>query len=484
MGTFNANILPTATGLDLGSNSQRWDAYVRNLDISGSLIGGITSVIDPTTYGIVGDGSTNNVADWAVMMADVVTQNIREIRFPAGKFMFNSKPAAIPNGVILTAPYSAGTTFTYGATLVANYTESTPTNGFLTWDGANSTFGGGGGLDGFDIQKATTFTGGVAIKLIGTTTTARPSFMRFANLRVSGDNSGGGGTWNYNVYVDGSAITTASNQGIRDVHFSNCYFFNATQSSQSIYLNNAVHFYFNGCGVITGNGSNTGVTITGASATATTQSQNVYLNGVEVTGTIIYDFCQIVAAAGSSCSGQFSSTANCTTSVYHGLAGSISNLGGCFLFTNNGIVLPSTGTISTGGTIQAVTGAVVAGAAPSNATAGDVCASSSTTGGTLKLGSDGQTYVRKNASGIQYSFDAGATTPYTFDSAGKETLNGGLVINNVAAPTVAANQIGLGSTTASTVGAAGGASALPATPSGYLIINVAGTAFKLPYYAT
>jgi hypothetical protein len=51
------------------------------------------------------------------------------------------------------------------------------------------------------------------------------------------------------------------------------------------------------------------------------------------------------------------------------------------------------------------------------------------------------------------------------------------------APTVSAAQIGLGSTTASTVGAAGGASALPATPTGYWIINVAGTNFKVPYYA-
>lgn len=37
--------------------------------------------------------------------------------------------------------------------------------------------------------------------------------------------------------------------------------------------------------------------------------------------------------------------------------------------------------------------------------------------------------------------------------------------------------------TASTVGSAGGASALPATPSGYLMLNINGTAFKIPYYA-
>ncbi len=37
-------------------------------------------------------------------------------------------------------------------------------------------------------------------------------------------------------------------------------------------------------------------------------------------------------------------------------------------------------------------------------------------------------------------------------------------------------------TTASTVGAAGGASALPATPVGYLVVNINGTAQKIPYY--
>jgi hypothetical protein len=51
-----------------------------------------------------------------------------------------------------------------------------------------------------------------------------------------------------------------------------------------------------------------------------------------------------------------------------------------------------------------------------------------------------------------------------------------------AAPAVAPSQVGFGATVATTVGAAGGASALPATPLGYLIANVAGTAVKIPYY--
>ena len=49
-------------------------------------------------------------------------------------------------------------------------------------------------------------------------------------------------------------------------------------------------------------------------------------------------------------------------------------------------------------------------------------------------------------------------------------------------PTVAAGQVGIGTTTSTTVGAAGTAAALPAAPVGYLEINVGGTAYLIPYY--
>lgn len=52
-----------------------------------------------------------------------------------------------------------------------------------------------------------------------------------------------------------------------------------------------------------------------------------------------------------------------------------------------------------------------------------------------------------------------------------------------AAASVGANTVSYGGTTQSTVGAAGGASALPATPTGYIIVNVAGTNRVIPYYA-
>jgi len=46
------------------------------------------------------------------------------------------------------------------------------------------------------------------------------------------------------------------------------------------------------------------------------------------------------------------------------------------------------------------------------------------------------------------------------------------------------SKLGWRGTTAATVGAAGGASALPATPLGYIVIDVAGVARKIPYYNT
>lgn len=70
------------------------------------------------------------------------------------------------------------------------------------------------------------------------------------------------------------------------------------------------------------------------------------------------------------------------------------------------------------------------------------------------------------------------------DSSGNvlAAIEGGAVRINSSAKTVGANEISIGSTTSTSVGAAGGASALPATPLGYLIINVAGTNVKVPYY--
>lgn len=63
---------------------------------------------------------------------------------------------------------------------------------------------------------------------------------------------------------------------------------------------------------------------------------------------------------------------------------------------------------------------------------------------------------------------------------GEVLINHGLVIAS-AAPTVAGGSLGLGATTSATA-TAGSNGAVPSQVAGYLIINVAGTEFKVPYF--
>lgn len=67
---------------------------------------------------------------------------------------------------------------------------------------------------------------------------------------------------------------------------------------------------------------------------------------------------------------------------------------------------------------------------------------------------------------------------------GDITASAGILIAKGAAGNVGAGAVGYGGTTQTTVGAAGGASALPATPVGYIIVNVAGTNRTIPFYNT
>lgn len=53
-----------------------------------------------------------------------------------------------------------------------------------------------------------------------------------------------------------------------------------------------------------------------------------------------------------------------------------------------------------------------------------------------------------------------------------------------AAPTVASGEIGYGSTTSASANTTGGGSTLPLLAAGYIVVNIAGTDFKVPYYAS
>jgi hypothetical protein len=75
---------------------------------------------------------------------------------------------------------------------------------------------------------------------------------------------------------------------------------------------------------------------------------------------------------------------------------------------------------------------------------------------------------------------SGSTRPRDYYGSGNGILGGYVRVG--AASAGAASTTTIGSTTATTVGAAGGASALPATPLGYIIAHVGTTQVKIPYY--
>lgn len=85
-----------------------------------------------------------------------------------------------------------------------------------------------------------------------------------------------------------------------------------------------------------------------------------------------------------------------------------------------------------------------------------------------------------NVSGGSLRFTRSSGTGF-IDFTNLEVQSARLRLKNPAIA-VGAGEVCLGNGTATTVGAAGGAAALPAAPVGYLSINVAGTFYKIPYY--
>jgi hypothetical protein len=77
-----------------------------------------------------------------------------------------------------------------------------------------------------------------------------------------------------------------------------------------------------------------------------------------------------------------------------------------------------------------------------------------------------------NRSGQSIFFTVGSTTVLQLDAAAAQVTLGSTGTNNIR----------INNTTESTVGGAGGADALPATPLGYLTVNVNGATVKIPYY--
>lgn len=116
----------------------------------------------------------------------------------------------------------------------------------------------------------------------------------------------------------------------------------------------------------------------------------------------------------------------------------------------------------------------------------------------INLTTTTSTHTRSESSGTANIFNINPTISQT-STAGYSALRINVTESTTGSGTKRAIEMSVGGTvkagflntgvleyiaanTAATVGAAGGASALPATPTGYAFINIAGTQKKIPYY--
>jgi hypothetical protein len=214
-----------------------------------------------------------------------------------------------------------GATFGFGVHIFVDYTEGVAENAAILFDGAGAaTNGNGCAVRDLIIWKAITRVGGTAIKFTGSSTALRAGFPMVDNVRITGD-----GTWSHGIVVDGTAMTGAGTQGLRDCTLRNTWVFNTTVADKSIWVKNGAQFSMIGGGIVDGLGANSGMTITGA-AGATSTSQNVSGAGVYIGGTLTLDYVNNFALEGFVVGGAVSITANATNGDVNGrFSGAVTN---------------------------------------------------------------------------------------------------------------------------------------------------------------
>ena len=332
------------------------------------------------------DATYDNSAALNAAAAYQLAKGYNRILIPGdgSTWYFNTKPAPFTNGILIEgeSPRSF---------LVRNYTAGSSPEAFLQWTGSAGGGGDavkGGGMRQIGILAASGTTLGSAIDIAGTTTVYRPGYMAFEDVVITGV-----GSFDYGIHIDGTAITTSGSQGQRDINLRSVEIFNCAVCH--LYAANVVHLYGVGVGIFQGGlGGTPLVHITGG-GTATTNTNDVYVLGLECEGNITIDNCLNVHLQGRA-SGTFTSTSTAVNISFIGTAGTMSN------------------SSLSASIVDSVNGVISAG-----------------------------NLVLNNSSIVQFS-------------------------SNVASSATA-----------------GGGSALPATPTGYIIVQVgAGNNKKIPYYNT
>ena len=329
-------------------------------------------------YGMSNDGTTDNTSAFnnAVLAC---TAGYYTLWVPGGTYRFASRPNTIGNPISIRAEARGATFF------LKDYNEATASNGFIS---SNS---GALFLENLYIYANTGRTGGAGIKLTAQAGGASPDYSTIRGCVVTG--LSGTGTWNYAIYLDGSARTSAP-EGIRDITIENCDFFAATTeiatftSCNNLKISNTAFF--------PAGGTSNDIRINGAGAN-TSNNVIIHTNFVEDINIVDAAWVTIVAAV------------------------NIQNINNTATVSNVLVVAPG----------------VVA----------------------------------------QQAFWANSrvVTPTTTDRTHSLILTG-------ATPSVSGSGVAFGSTTQTTIGANGAASALTANPVGYLRININGLNYIIPYY--
>lgn len=253
MSVLNANQLPSATGLDLGSSSQRWDAFIQALDVSTTAtIAGALTVTGAQTF----TGNATFQGNISVAGTSTLTGNVTAVG-----------TVSIGGGTALATTNQTGTG---SLVLATSPTISAPTvSGHPTVEGVTSTGATGTGKFVFDtaptvsspvINGTPSGTGIPTVTLKkgsggGNYTTASTTYVRAdsTNLNYAVTIPSG---WKLMVSASGSAFTAtgavsmnvaiadggSDNTGILVEHA-------MTASSTSAFMGWAIHW------VITGDGA-------------------------------------------------------------------------------------------------------------------------------------------------------------------------------------------------------------------------------------
>jgi hypothetical protein len=413
---FGTNLIP-ANNTWTGTNAFNAGITTTAITTSGNVgVGGPNPWYDVTANGMVCNESNDDTAAFNDLTALACTAGGGTLWIPpAHTCNFEERPTPIHCGLNIAGVYSKGAAFGYGSFVLGNYTETTPQNGLLTWDGSNAaTEGNGGGVFGINIQKASGQTGGTGIELTGTNCTSRSGNFHLSGVKISGT-----GTWNYGLYIDGSTCTTSGTQGNRDNYFEDLDIFGTT--TLAVGLLNCVHCYFDGLETSLGSGSDADVHVDGSgSGTGVSASQDVHISNSEISGNYEVLSANNVTCVGCNVTGTVASSSNATNSFFDGIA--------AFYTPVNGLPFIGYDPSSASSQNQALTqnlravGTLSAGGINANCTVvGEICSGLSNTSARWLMGLDGNGLMgRANGSGagteIFFSFDALSTTPFTFDN--------------------------------------------------------------------